>query len=219
MKPNDILAHVRKLIEEHAGSNPDRWWYANRFVFARLMLDERKTKTVIKKRLFESNQPCHHCGESFEARKGVHLHRLDGNRGYSDDNCVLMHGDCHEKFHATHQDAEDRRPAGDAVIVKRSKKYDEMPFVYWWDIASKMAECLDEYEAVVFACKDTGDYCQVPVLALRGYLTEDRQTSRGEGNWGIKVLKDRPDELAFEPVGRGKWLFLPVVWINEESED
>lgn len=48
---------------------------------------------------------------------------------------------------------------------------------------------------------------------------EDRQTSRGEGNWGIKVLKDRPDEPAFEPAGGGEWLFLPVVRINEESED
>ena len=25
--------------------DPDKWWYANRFVFARLMLDERKTKS------------------------------------------------------------------------------------------------------------------------------------------------------------------------------
>ena len=77
-----------------------------------------------------------------------------------------------------------------------------------------------DLEAVEFAQKDTRERCIVPVEALKGFLTPDRQTSRGEGNWGIKILKDRPDELAFEP-GRatgGKWLFLPVVWL-EDTED
>lgn len=45
MKPEEILAHVRQLIQEHASNDPDEWWYANRYVFARLNLDERKTKT------------------------------------------------------------------------------------------------------------------------------------------------------------------------------
>ena len=47
MNPEEILAHTRKLISEHADNDPDKWWYANRFVFARLMLDERKTKSGV----------------------------------------------------------------------------------------------------------------------------------------------------------------------------
>lgn len=219
MTPDEILAQTREVISEHAGDDPDKWWYANRFVFGRLMLDERKTKVGAKKRLFESNQPCHYCDKPFETKKAVHLHRLDGGKGYSDGNCVLMHGDCHGKFHAEHQGAEDRTLAGEAVIAKQSKRYDGMSFLYWWDITPKLAERLDKYEAVAFVCKDTGERCQVPTRALRGYLTEDRQTSRGDGNWGIKVLKNRPDELAFEPASGGEWLFLSVVWIDEEGED
>jgi hypothetical protein len=60
----------------------------------------------------------------------------------------------------------------------------------------------------------------VPTAALKGYLTKERQTSRGNGNWGIKVLKDRENELAFEPGNKNdKWLFLPVVWLNDTQED
>ena len=43
--PRQILEDTRQRIREHAGKDPDKWWYANRFVFARLALDERKTKT------------------------------------------------------------------------------------------------------------------------------------------------------------------------------
>jgi len=60
MEPQDILNETRKAITDFAGDDPDRWFYANRFVFARLQLDERKTKTDIKKALLESNQPCHY---------------------------------------------------------------------------------------------------------------------------------------------------------------
>ena len=42
MKPNEILENVRQLITEDSDGGPDKWWYANRFVFARLQLDERR---------------------------------------------------------------------------------------------------------------------------------------------------------------------------------
>ena len=49
VEPSEILSQTRKFIAEHAGADQDRWWYCNRFVFARLMLDERKTKTGVRK--------------------------------------------------------------------------------------------------------------------------------------------------------------------------
>jgi len=61
MTPREILDRTRVLINEYAAGDPDRWWYANRFVFARLQLDERKTKAGIKRELLDSRKPCHSC--------------------------------------------------------------------------------------------------------------------------------------------------------------
>ena len=100
MEPQEILNITRKAIRDHAGGDPDKWFYANRFVFARLQLDERSTKTQIKKELLEVNKPCDYCGNPFYDKKGIHLHRVNGECGYSRVNCVLMHSECHTKFHA-----------------------------------------------------------------------------------------------------------------------
>ena len=59
----------------------------------------------------------------------------------------------------------------------------------------------------------------MPTSALKGYLTEQRRTSRGNGNWGIMVLKGKENKLAFEPANKkDKWLFLPIVWIDENED-
>jgi len=214
------------LIEEHAAGDPDEWWYANRYVFARLGLDERKTKTSIKRDLFDANKPCHYCGKPFETKRNVHLHRLDQTKGYSKDNCVLMHAECHRQVHAATQQEKPELGTdgarGRPLSASRwSKCYEGMPFLYWWDVSPGMADSIDAFDAVEFGKKDTREVCTVPAETLKAYLTPDRQTSRGRGNWGVKVLKDHQDELAFEPgTGKaGKYLFLPVIWINELEED
>lgn len=228
MDTQEILDKTRKAITEFAGDDPDRWFYANRFIFARLQLDERKTKTYIKKTLLENNQPCHYCNKHFNKKVGVHLHRLDGERGYSLDNCALMHPECHKRFHAENPRGKrpGRPPLGQQkesaapILEKSSKRYEGKSFIYWWDIPPGFINKLDRYEAVEFVKKDTGDRCYVPTAALKGYLTQDRQTTRGQGNWGIKVLKDQDGELAFEPGTKNdKWLYLPVVWLNDKQED
>ena len=219
MTPKEILKQTRQLIEEHAAGDPDEWWYANRFVFARLQLDERKTKISIKRELFDANKPCHYCGKPFETKRNVHLHRLDQTKGYSKDNCVLMHADCHRRVLPPRRDEPEKPSGHEPTLMKWSKRYDDKPFTYWWDIAPPLAADLDKLEVVEFAKKDTKERCVVPVQALKGFLVPERQTTRGQGHWGIKVLKDRPDELAFEPpAGSRKWLFLPVVWL-QETED
>ncbi len=35
MVPREILANVRDTIREYAGSDADKWFYANRFIFVR----------------------------------------------------------------------------------------------------------------------------------------------------------------------------------------
>ena len=219
MIEREILKRTREMISEHAGGDADKWWYANRFVFARLQLDERKTKTNVKRKLLDASRPCHACGEPFESKRDIHLHRLDGSKAYSDANCVLMHAECHRRHHATQQEDISVGPGREPTLTKQSKRYDDKSFLYWWDIAPPMATDLDTLDAVEFAKKDVVERCVVPVEALREFLTPDRQTTRGQGNWGIKVLKDRPDELAFEPgAGGGNWCFLPVVWLCEADD-
>jgi len=230
MTPDEILAKARELIKEHGGGDPDKWFYANRYVFARLGLDERKTKTGIKRALLDAGKPCYSCGKPFETKVDVHLHRLDQSRGYGEDNCVLMHADCHRRYHARHQEGltttqQPRQPGGrevppaaEAILSKESKAYEGHRFLYWWDIAPNVADLLTRYEAVEFVKKDNRERCAVPVGTLKKYLTPDRRTTRGDGNWGIRVLKRHEGELAFEPADRhGKWLFLPVVWMSEEE--
>lgn len=70
-----------------------------------------------------------------------------------------------------------------------------------------------------FVEKDTGEHCILSARELKPFLAAQRQTTRGAGNWGVKVLRERPDELAFEPGrGGGEWLFLPVVWLSEDED-
>ena len=230
MNEKEILEATRRAISECAGGDPDKSFYVNRFVFARLQLDERRTKTQIKKELLEADNPsCGYsgCGKSIDSKRGVHLHRRDTTRGYSRDNCVLMHGECHVKYHAERPAGardgplgSDEHDSGQAILEKESKRYEGQPFRYWWDLSPGLLDRLDRYEAVAFIKKDTGERCCVPVPALKGYLTEERQTSRGDGNWGIKVLKGEEDQLAFEPGAKpGRWLYLPIVWFQEEEEE
>jgi len=191
MNPQEILEETRKQIEAYAGDDPDKRFYVNRFVFARLQLDERKTKVEVKKRLMESSQPCHYCRKPFENSSGNHLHRMDGECGYSDDNCVLMHAECHIKYHQENpapKRVKVKRGTPDEalpVLEKESKHYDDMAFLYWWDFARGFPEKMDRFEAVEFVKKDNHQRCHVPVAALEGFLTEDRQTSRGQGNWAV----------------------------------
>ena len=116
----------------------------------------------------------------------MHLHRLNGSKGYRDGNCVLMHEQCHRDLHSR-QVAEAEAPAGDAVeakasgvagvLTKWSKRYEDKPFLYWWDVSPGIADRLDDLEAIEFACKDTGERCIVPAGVLKMYLTPERQTS------------------------------------------
>ena len=87
----EILDKARQEIREYAGDHPDKWWYANRYVYARLQLDERATKKKIKVELYKSNPVCAHCNVIFEALENIYYRRIDTNKGYSLENCILMH--------------------------------------------------------------------------------------------------------------------------------
>ena len=225
MEPQELYQHVRKLIEAEAHGNADDWWYTNRYVYARLALDELKTKTAIKRLLLDEKGPCHFCGKPFSSRKGIPIHRLDQQKGYSKTNCVLAHQECHEQFHAKASESVRPDDGGSAVvnpsgvISKHSKLYDGS-FLYWWDITPALAERMDQYEAIEFVCDDTRESCLVQTDILKPLLTTERQTTRGAGHWGIRVRKGHEDEIAIEPGrGKGEWTYIPVAWLDRESDE
>ena len=94
-----VLRHVRFVLDCAAKDDVDLRFKLNRWVFARLQLDERKAKRPIKEELWEiGDRSCHKCHKAFPSLKGVELHRLDPNTGYSLENCVLLHKSCHQKI-------------------------------------------------------------------------------------------------------------------------
>lgn len=215
MDPKEILKYVRKAIRDYAGDDLDKWFRANRYVYQRLQGDERKMKEKIKNELLKSNPICHYCKETIKVKKGIHLHRLDGNRGYSLENCVLMHQKCHEQYHKGNPSSQDITK----FLKKESQRYTgklckSKFFLYWWDISPGFFE--KKYDAVEFVQKDSRLKCRVSTAVLKEYLTPERKTSRGKRNWGVRVLKGREGELAFEPPsgpsGDDNWLFLKVEW-------
>lgn len=225
LTPEEILADTRKRILKHADGDPDAWFYANRFIFARLQLDERKTKVKVKKYLLDNNSVCHRCGRPFETRIGVHLHRVDGEKGYSRANCVLMHGPCHVQHHSDAAEAGPAYSASDAgqlptgVVSKESKRYEDRYWLYWWDISPTLHARMGNVSALEFVQKDSNATCLVETASLLELLTPERQTTRGQGNWGLRVLKNNPDCIAIESTEpQHTWPTLATTWLLPEED-
>ena len=94
-----ILQNTRRSISKSAGTDPDRLFTINRYVFSRLQLDERKPHKKLKTALYKASNKCCDCGKKIKELKGVHIHRIDSRKAYSLDNCQLMHPKCHQLHH------------------------------------------------------------------------------------------------------------------------
>ena len=96
-----ILERVRSQIKEAAGKNSDDWFKVNRYVYARLLGDERKKKPK-KADLFDKQKGfCWLCKERIDKIKDTDTHRIDEQLGYGHaDNVVLVHRTCHQQMQA-----------------------------------------------------------------------------------------------------------------------
>jgi len=99
LKAKQILKQVRMQIKEAAGNNQDDWFSVNRYVYARLQLDERKGKPS-KIELFDKQKGiCPICNERIENMKDTDRHRVRTELGYEDaNNIVLVHRSCHQQM-------------------------------------------------------------------------------------------------------------------------
>ncbi len=100
-KAKQILERVRNQIKEAAGESSDDWFKVNRYVYARLMGDERKKKPK-KIDLFDKQKGlCWFCKERIDKIKDTDRHRIDEKLGYDDaHNVVLVHQTCHQQMQA-----------------------------------------------------------------------------------------------------------------------
>ncbi len=107
-----------------------------------------------------------------------------------------------------------RSEAMSKTLSKFSKHYRDTWYEYWWDFSPGRIESLKNFDSVTFIQRDTKKCCHVSAVKIRQILHSTKQTSRGYGNWGIRVLSGRYGALAFEEPGRNKadWRLLPVEW-------
>jgi hypothetical protein len=93
---DQVLKHTREAINFASGGDMTLKFKINRWVYARLQLDERKIKENIKDLIWTvGNKKCAKCGKGFETVKGVELHRINASEVYSIDNCQLVCKPCH----------------------------------------------------------------------------------------------------------------------------
>ncbi len=98
-KAKKILTEVRERIDKAACGDADAWFKINRYVYARLQLDERKTKPK-KVDLFDSQKGlCWICKKRIDNIKDTDTHRLEAELGYGEkDSVVLVHRKCHQQI-------------------------------------------------------------------------------------------------------------------------
>ena len=95
---DEILHHVRFVINTAAGNDAGMRFKLNRWVYARLQQDEIREKRLVKQALWNSGiRSCQKCFKEFKSIKGVEIHRKDSGKIYSVKNCELLCRSCHQK--------------------------------------------------------------------------------------------------------------------------
>jgi hypothetical protein len=99
----EILDRVRTELATLAGGDQKTLHHARRYLMKRLEFDERSRpsdRKDVKLALMAKQQgKCAICGDPLPA-KGSELDRKEAVLGYTEDNCRLVHHDCHRKAQA-----------------------------------------------------------------------------------------------------------------------
>jgi 5-methylcytosine-specific restriction endonuclease McrA len=95
---DEILNHARFVIGIAAGNDAQMRFKLNRWVYARLQQEEIREKRIVKQALWDSGiRLCQRCKKKFKSIKNVEIHRKDGEKIYSIENCQLLCRECHQK--------------------------------------------------------------------------------------------------------------------------
>jgi len=94
-----LLYHINFVLDTASAGDETLRFKLNRWVYTRLHQKEIQSKRPIKKQLWESgNKQCAKCGEPFNTKKNIEIHRVNPDKIYSIENCVLVCKACHEKM-------------------------------------------------------------------------------------------------------------------------
>jgi len=136
-----------------------------------------------------------------------------------------MHAECHRQLHAeadeSHNPTSLERDSGEftsGIVSKESKRYSDQYFLYWWDIGPGLFSRLHDIAAIEFVKKDTRERCMIDAKVLLEVLTPENQTTRGQGNWGIRVLKNRDGLFIESSQSRSEWRALPAIWLSDDED-
>jgi ribosomal protein L44E len=98
-----ILRQVRERITEATKGDQAYTWALRRYLYIRLMHDERGNPTERKKlkfrKMVEQEAKCAECGERLP-EQGSELDRLDAMSGYTSENVRLVCHSCHRRMQA-----------------------------------------------------------------------------------------------------------------------
>lgn len=92
---------------------------------------------------------------------------------------------------------------GASALCSVSKRHQGRKYLYWWDIWPMRKRKLALTGEIHLLKRDTDGAAVVSGETLLPFLTDERLTTRGK--WGIKILSDRPNQLAIEPGKSGTW--------------
>jgi hypothetical protein len=99
-KVRELLDRVRTDLDYLFSRDPKTLHHARRYLMKRLEFDERSRpsdRKDVKLTLMAKQQgKCAICGEPLPA-KGSELDRSDPVLGYTEENCKLVHHECHRK--------------------------------------------------------------------------------------------------------------------------
>ena len=98
---DEILNHANSIMDISSGDDADLRFRINRWVYSRLQRSEIMAKRPIKEKLWESGmRTCQapKCNKVFESLRDVEIHRVDQQRRYSMENCILMCRECHREL-------------------------------------------------------------------------------------------------------------------------
>lgn len=96
---HDILNYIKSHINDGIENDVNMYFMLNRFIWVRLRQYEDKLKKTVKAELCEMGLECTGCGCHFRHIKKLELHRIDINKTYNVDNCVLLCKPCHINVH------------------------------------------------------------------------------------------------------------------------
>ncbi len=95
-----ILEATRQMIR-NAATGEEVEFRIRRYVRIRLEHDERgkppERKLIKLKKFAEQRGLCAACGKPMTLEEEPHLHRIVASRGYTAENTILIHHDCHRR--------------------------------------------------------------------------------------------------------------------------